>query len=71
MASMAGPFANPFEVDEAIEKMLREPIHVTAETWGTGPTAEDGQRAMMALAGGPPPPRLRPRPAPQEPAPEV
>lgn len=32
-----------------ITKALLEPYWLTDETWGTGPSAEEGQDAMMAM----------------------
>ncbi len=42
--------------------VLNEPWAPVRELWGTTPTSVAGQRAMMALAGGPAPPRA-PRPS--------
>lgn len=56
----------PAASDQALDALrtnLAEPIIVTWETWGTSPQAEEAQRAMMDLAGGPAPLRTEPLPA--------
>lgn len=40
-----------------MERHLWDPFWLTDETFGTGPTAEAGQAAMMALFPTPAPPR--------------
>lgn len=61
-----------FHLHDALKARWDEPWAPVRETWGTGPTARAGARAMMALAGGPAPPRdpSKPRPRPREDHPE-
>ena len=51
-----GGQASRAEAKKALDDKLAEPVALR-EAWGRGPQAEQGQRAMMALAGGPAPPR--------------
>lgn len=39
---------------ERLDDLLAEPLLLTDDTWGTGPTAEAGAKAMEQLAGGTP-----------------
>lgn len=42
---------------DALDKVLVAPLGPDRETWGTGPQATDGAKAMEALVGGPARPR--------------
>ncbi len=44
-------------VHEKLNAALASPAIVTRQNWGTGPSAEAGQRAMMDLTDGPAPMR--------------
>lgn len=45
------------ELALTLERRLWDPYHLTEESFGTGPTAEAGQAAMMALFPAPAPAR--------------
>lgn len=51
----SSPFVPFDKVLGAVAESLMEPTVVRRETWGTGPAAEEGMRAMMDLVGGPAP----------------
>ena len=51
------------KVIDTLNENLAEPAFPDPETWGTDPRSQRGQRAMMAIAGGPAPARTRERPA--------
>lgn len=45
------------KMDEVLSTPIPTPATVDRRTWGRDPQAQAGQRAMMALAGGPAPMR--------------
>lgn len=57
MVDMVDGWVDREKVFAMLDDALSEPLVPNAETWGTGPRAERGMRAMMALVGGPGPPR--------------
>lgn len=61
---------NRTEVLDRITDQLKKPPWPTRDSWGTDPTAQAGQRAMMALAGGPAPMRDPNKPRPSRRRPE-
>lgn len=53
---------NLSEVLDKLSEVLARSPWPTRESWGADPQAQANQRAMMALAGGPAPPRDTPMP---------
>lgn len=53
----AGGMVPAAKVEGEVAKVLAEPAIVRRDTWGLGPSAEEGLSAMMDLVGGPAPMR--------------